>query len=320
MKSKIFIINSFPRNDYSVKILEECISRLRGIGWNIMVVSHLPIPLEVQGQVDYFFYDSDNPLIESRTFSWFANSSLKITINHPGHMLAICRNIHSAISLAKILGYEYFYFTECDNLICQDELVNFDNFLGEMIEDQRSMIFHKSIWGGGGYETKLFGGSTKYFCQSLKLPLNYIDYEKFNIAGFLENDFYLNFSEFENNYLIKESREDGTLEGFTRSDMNRISNLGIVCGIFPSNDGYYIFLLNNLSREIVYFLDDKQISLSPGYYWYSRAIGDITIRIVDGDYSFTNIYQLTPENKIIYNSKGFLELYHEGDSGTGSIF
>lgn len=322
MTSKIFIIHTFPSNEYSLKILEECILRLSNIGYKLMVVSHLPLPDYIQKKVDYFIYDYENQLLESHTLSWYANSSIKVTINHVGHMLAICKNIDTSISTAQRLDFEYFYFIECDNLISTEELSNFDLFLEEMLGRGKSMIFHKADHTYEiGYETKLFGGRTQYFCDKFKLPKNYNSYKEFNITGFLERDFYLHFASNEHDFLIKKSCVDGSLEGFAKSDMNRISNLGIVCEILPSSEGYFIFLLNNTSKELIYFVGNEKIILSPGSYWYSPAIEEVTIKVVDGEYNFSKNYQLSEDNQKIYHSRGFLEFYKTSDSRTsyGSI-
>jgi hypothetical protein len=322
MTSKIFIIHTYPSNQYSLEILEECILRLSNIGYRLMVVSHLPLPDNLQKMVDYFIYDFENQLLESHTLSWYANSSIKVTINHVGHMLAICKNIDTSISTAQRLGYEYFYFIECDNLISSEELSNFDLFLKEMEGMGKSMIFHKADHTTEiGYETKLFGGKTEYFCHNFKLPKSYTSYNEFNITGFLERDFYLHYARYEDDFLIKKSCVDGSLEGFTKSDMNRISNLGIVCEILPSSEGYFIFLLNNTSRELIYFVGNNKIILPTGSYWYSPAREDITIKVVDGEYNFSKNYRLSSDNQKIFHSRGLLEFYKISDSRTdyGSI-
>jgi hypothetical protein len=320
---KIFIVNCFPSSDYHLQILKECIVKLKGLDYKLMVVSHLPLPLDVQKEIDYFIYDSENPLLGSHSFSWFANSFIKATLWNIGHMLAICKNMDTSISTAQRMGYEYFYFLECDNLISEKDLSTFDNFLQEMIHAEKKMIFHRYQFNEGYYyHTLLFGGNAEYFVQKIKLPTNYDAYHAFNITGILERDFYEHLGVNESDFLIKECYEDGAMEGFRTSEMNRISAIGIVCEVLPSQTGYYLFLMNNTSREIIYYVGENQIVLTFGGYWYCPASEKMEVRIVDGKYSLEKRFELTEENEKFYSAKGFLELYEFADlnGGYGSIY
>jgi hypothetical protein len=254
--NKIIIISTYPSDIYELQILSETLKSFNNLGYKLMIVSHLPLPEYIQKQVDYFIYDAENIIIPSLSQFWFANQWFKITINNLGHMVAICKNITNGIKMAHNLGFDYFYYTEADNIISHLDNKNLDKFLNQMIDQEKKMIFHKfSVDDNIAYNTIFFGGNVKYFIDNIKLPITEDEYHNYNISGILEYDFYNHLNRNEDIFLIKKCNSN-ILEGYENSKINKISNIDIICEVLKSNNNDYILFLMNNTKEIISFTVD----------------------------------------------------------------
>jgi hypothetical protein len=305
---KIIILNSYHSSDYHLEILKECLRRLKMTDYKLLLTSHLPIPMEIQSQVDYCVYDSENIMTNSASHYWYANSEFRVTINQPGHSIAICRNMIAGINLANTLGYKYFYFTECDNLFQDEDLKSLDNFFNEMISQNKKMIFHQQ---GPGYHTLLFGGEIEYFINCVHLPRNTEEYNSYTQNGCLEMDFFHHLSKDQDQFLIKSCDVDGRFEGFENSEMNKISCVGIICEVLLSNRGHFLYLMNNVNQKLDCKVNENSFELFPGNFWFSPALGEIDVEMFDGKFTLTKKFFVSNENSDFYSKKGSLEFFNQ---------
>jgi hypothetical protein len=303
---KIIILDSYHSSDYHLEILKECLRRLKTTDYKLLLTSHLPIPTEIQSQVDYCVYDRENILTDSVSHYWYANSEFRVTINQPGHSVAICRNMISGVSLAHAMGFEYFYSTQCDNLFRNEDLKSLDNFLNEMVSQNKKMIFHQQE---ELYHTLLFGGEIEYFKNRVHLPRNTEEYNSYTQNGFLEMDFFHYLSKDQDQFLIKSCDVDGRFEGFENSEMNKISCVGIICEVLLSNRGHFLYLMNNVNQKLDCKVNENSFELFPGNFWYSPALGEINVEIFDGKFTLTKKFFVSNENSDLYSEKGSLEFF-----------
>ena len=63
---KLFIINTYPKTQKQKQILKDCIKSLELINWDILIVSHSPIPIDVQEMVSYCIYDKNNLFVNEK--------------------------------------------------------------------------------------------------------------------------------------------------------------------------------------------------------------------------------------------------------------
>ena len=307
---KIIIVNSHHSSQYHLDILKDCLTRLKKTNYKLMVCSHLPIPEEIQKMVDYCVYDSENIMLEPPSWFWFANSQFRVSISNPGHSIAILRNMINGISLGQRLGFVNFFFTECDNLIGDIDLQTFDLHLSEMLKENKKMIFHKyPTESSYGYHTLLFGGNIDYFVRNFRFPITKESQDIKNLSGYLEDDFYNFFHPEEELFLIKSCGGFEKLQGYENSDFNRISGLGIICETIPSDQGYYLYLMNNKDYGVQCEVNGKSFDLYPGTYWYYPSEEVTEVKIQDKEFILTKNFVLNEENKVKYNQRGLLEFF-----------
>jgi len=96
--------------------------------YDICVVSHLPLPISIQNETKYCFYDSENILIEDLDFKpivW-AKTPLGIIyhtqVNRKAHILAIDKLLSTGLSCLKVLGYTKVHYLEYDTLILDNKI------------------------------------------------------------------------------------------------------------------------------------------------------------------------------------------------------
>jgi len=303
---KIIIIDSYHSSDYHTEILKECLRRLKKTDYKLLLTSHLPIPIEIQSQVDYCVYDRENILLDSASHYWYANPEFRVNINQLGHSIAIYRNMISGVTLAHAMGFDYFYFTHGDNLFDFGDLVSFDKFLNEMVEGNKKMIFFQDeSW----YDSLIFGGEINYFMHYSRLPKNLEEYESYTKFKGPEPDFFYHLSPNQENFLIKTCVKNLKFEGFENSEMDKISNVKIICEVLPSNLGFFTYLMNNSSRKLECDVSGNSFELHPGCYWYAPASGEICVSIFDGKFTLAKKFFVSNENSDPYSKKGSLEFF-----------
>ena len=63
MKNNLVIIMCHCNDDDKIKVLLENINKIKTEGFDIMMLSHIPVSSSIQNKVDYFIYDKSNPTI-----------------------------------------------------------------------------------------------------------------------------------------------------------------------------------------------------------------------------------------------------------------
>ena len=104
---QIIVIGTYPSSPEKEKILSECIDKLSNIGYDIMVVSHYPLPIYIQEKVKYCIYDKENLFLpfELTPSYWFGTETYHAEVFSEGHFLTCSKNMFTALNLVKALNY-----------------------------------------------------------------------------------------------------------------------------------------------------------------------------------------------------------------------
>ena len=63
MKNNLIIILSHCDTEEKKEVLINNVNKLKSNNFDILLVSHIPIPSSIQELVEYFIYDKSNPII-----------------------------------------------------------------------------------------------------------------------------------------------------------------------------------------------------------------------------------------------------------------
>ena len=126
---------------YKYSLLSSLILKYKVLGIEILLVSHFPIPSELQNAVDYIIYDGKNELLTQENFSrysWVAPSFWRASPNYKietrityRHDYAIWKNWKNGLSLAKVNNKKYIHYLDYDVSLTPEEFLSesFENII-----------------------------------------------------------------------------------------------------------------------------------------------------------------------------------------------
>jgi hypothetical protein len=309
---KLIIISSYPNNQQKENILSECIDKFKVLDFDILIVSHYPIPQYIQNKVNYCFIDNQNVLLpyELTPKYWSINDNFDIIINNHGHQLTVSTNIKTGIDFASVNNYEFFLFTESDNLIDESDINKIDELSFLMFSTNKKMFFFNHLVETRPiYETLIFGGIPSYYQENIKLPLKVEDIlnnHKF-IDLSLEKILYEQSNKKDDYLLIKTDSKSY----FNNSSLNRIThdyNVEIIGSNL--NDNLVLWISNTSKDKNITFIinDETELILGPKHWYYCfKTIGDsVNVTIDDNGVLSHKNFIITNENKKKYTEKGMI--------------
>lgn len=124
-ENEAIIISTYPITDSIVNTTKECIIKAKQTGRKIILVSHAPIPEELQTLSDYCIYDKNNILTKHTFFnsSWYNSSEFDTYVNLKGenndvyHGPTVYTNYYNGCILAEKIGIKKVFFLNFDYIL-----------------------------------------------------------------------------------------------------------------------------------------------------------------------------------------------------------
>jgi hypothetical protein len=293
----VILITAYCPDKKRQDLLENLIKSLPSDQFDILITSHTPIPKHIQDQVNYVFYDQENPLyhdMESAPFYWdqLKNCSGYIyhtKLHNPLHILAILRLERFGYQIAKMLGYEKLHCLEYDALVLNSSIFNINNTL---LDSYSAVIYENEELGNNSMH-----GSFKSMNIS-HLPNELLEYNKSKIKNYfktnksriLPEQYY--FDLFSKLNIIKQSSNK-----FTSSIQAGLNSTGVTpFQIIPhTRDKNLMLYYNDSSNNLINFtlqLDDhiEEVTIKP-LVWVYKPLG------VFKDFSYIKV---TVQNKLYF--------------------
>ena len=316
---KLFIVDGYPKTKKQEQILGECIESIKPIGWDILLVSHYPVPTWIQEKVEYCIYDKNNlfvpPSISPHIFLENETFSSKIYLG--GHALAITISIFNGFKFAQDHGYDFCYFIECDSILDPRDLNKLESLSYQMEDQDKSMIvFNPDSFivrdcyyqeeGKFFYETLLFGAMIDQFLERFNPPRNLKEWMSNDMCYNLESCLYHKYKDLKGECLIVPTFVH---EYLTESKVNSHKFGAFVCDVIwnESDIETPILLVDNLywsdaTKEVKIYLNDVLFNsfISPPGTWYFTPLSinrdRLKIEIFeDGFLESSEIIELVPE-------------------------
>ena len=154
--------------------------------YDIMLISHTSIPVDIQNKVNIYLFDEKNPMLTDHDLinkPWFDPNGggpiLSGFITSKNTHLAIYRMLIFGFSLAKNIGYKKVHQIEYD---C--EIINVDEFKdNSKLLDKYSSIYY--IEKKKGIQRILFGSTQSFNID--KLPISLLKYDEIEIKNLIRN-------------------------------------------------------------------------------------------------------------------------------------
>jgi precorrin-6B methylase 2 len=229
-----YVITSHPNYKMSEDITKKTVHNLKLMGEKVILSAHCPTDRNIQGLVDYFIYDKNNPLIKHDFFtqSWFPHEDyyahLNITKfdNNLNHALGVFLNYYNSLILAKQQGFNIAVCTNFDMIFSAEDKKKIDAKIEEMIRTGKKAFFMNTPEREGThYKTIFFITNIDYFLNTFEYLSNEQVYMKEMIrvgssTNCLENFFYHTLKDKTNDLLLQEINED---QLFPTSQINLFS-------------------------------------------------------------------------------------------------
>ena len=248
MKDLIFVTAYCPDQE-QIDRLSECIDSLPNDEFDIALISHSHIPLDVQKKCQFYIYDYLNELSDDEELKHFEfhrtkSHSLKSKYLNKNQFygFAIYRMFSTICKLAKNLGYERIYHVEYDFVIKDKSIfTNHKNFLNK----------YDSVFYTIDEDSNMILGGLKSFNVS-KLPHLFENYNREEMTK-----------------IIKE-QDLIPLEKFTKKIFQDVgNNLFISKKVIEEKVDYKKFVSQDLSWCYCYNKSDNQL-----YFFYSNIFND----------------------------------------------
>jgi hypothetical protein len=312
-KKNIIIIGTYPNHPSKMEMLRECIERVKPLGYDILLVSHYPLPTDIQEMVDYVIYDKENVKIYDSCpeYTFGVDEFVVKKYNNGttgGHALAVVKNINNGINFVNYLKYEFFFYMECDNLFGPDDLLKIEILKSSMFLDNKKMILFSPNVKNKSYETLILGGIPSYYCKEIHLPVIEEDFKGQRMS--LERVFHHTHNEMESSYHIVNSSSQ---EYFLDSDINKDFSKFIV-DVFGSNNKphLYLFVRNfpeNNNTIKVSINNETPREICNGC-WHMRPLNlgkPLVIKVISDGIETVKEFGLTEKDKLGYFKSGFIK-------------
>jgi len=309
----IIVISTYPSNKKLFNLLEQCIDMISKLNYDILIVSHLPIPKTIQTKVNYVLYDSVNELLEPKNSPhiFFVDELFQYKYYIGSHALPITRNIKSSLNFAKSLGYDSYLFLDSDIVFNTENIEQIKTLISEAkINNKKMILFNPEEFivhdcnykneGSFFIETDFFIGDIKFTLDTLKFPSTNLEWEKNKMCYNLEVSFYTKLKEkFNDLYLIK----DYSNNFFKIDNLNKNRYGLVVYDIIKNIDDLSpTFICHNSE----YNYNTKKVLV----YNNNKLILDRTLN--PSDWSYINLnYDNSKIRVEVYDITNFNEMVHE---------
>lgn len=251
---ELIIVSTYPNTKIKEDVTIECINSLRKLGRKILLTSHYPVSNEIQKLVDYYIYDSYNPVIDHSfyRFMWRETTDYKVDINFShlnnvgkNQSLTVLNNIYNSFNFAKSLGFKrIFSFTydfilnDKDSHVIEllNNKINNENKHGYLMKFKDSDLDTiKSVFFVSDVDTYL-----DIFIRNYRTPetFNRLSTE-LGSENFLENVFYHMFKHNLGKYVVEETTEEKL---FPNSNINIFSECEYLT-VLPVKDNDDLFAI-----------------------------------------------------------------------------
>jgi len=239
---ELILITSYTPDNTREDLLRNLVKSVKNDEYEIMVISHTPIPNDIIRDIDYFIFDKKNPLlfdIKDKPSSFFEHPNFIIQsteIKKYNHSLAFIRLLKLGLTTAKNLKYEKVHFFEYDSLI--------NSFLE--IQENSNLL---DSTGVVCYKPEHFNWPNSPISFNVeKLSELWFDLSDSRFLEFI-SDKHSKLSEEYQMFLIKDGGD------FIMKDVSTLESKNIKIGLYGDSDKFpwFVVICDILKNELYFF-------------------------------------------------------------------
>lgn len=273
-KDEVVVIGTYPNLKSRVQLTKDTISSLKVLGRKIILISHYPVDDEIQRMVDYYIFDSENPLCHHSYYTRFYRSTgeyhAEVNINglkYSNQSLTVLVNLFTAAKFAKNLGFKSFFYSTYDVILDERDIPVIEEGFQQVNGNVNAYLGSLNTPFGKGIQTNGMFFKTDFFLETFDDVRTSEEYnlacEKAKCQNFLED------------YMVKKvsGKPQVSIIHNNEETLLKYSGLGVA-----SNSEYYSILP----------IEKKENSFM--FYFFSYNIDDrkVNITIAEDDIEFYN--------------------------------
>lgn len=259
---EVIVISTYPNTSKRIELTKNCIESFRKLGRKIILVSHYPVPAEIQSMADFYVFDSDNILTIHSYYTYFysytSEHDVRINFNNlknTNQSLAAHMNFYNGVKMAKSIGASKVMIVTYDVILNELDIPAIEEYFKKLTEWKCCIAFMDTTLGKG-IETTSMIFNIDYFTKIFKDIRSESEYnnhcEYLGCQNFLE-DYYMTILKNEQDLWVVPNQR------------TILPNSGV--GVSSNSEYYSLLCMNNNPKEwMLYFhsynLDDRRIEVS----------------------------------------------------------
>lgn len=283
---ELIVIGTYPNLNERKILTKECINSLKYLRRKIMLVSHYPVSQDIQEMVDYYIYDSHNPLTFHSYYTKFFNYSIdydaEININglkNSNQSFAVLTNLLNAFKSAKNLGYKKLFYITYDVVVKSEDYKAIENSFKSINEVNKAYLAYLKTPFGFGLQTTAMTFDVDTFLNKFDDLRNPEDYnsacEKLPAHNFLEDYMYK---------LIQQRFAKGTYTVVINDKETFLQESGV--GVSSNSEYYSIIPISDCDNQFMFY-----------FYTYNIDNRRVYVNITKSKETVTHIIQINKKRE-----------------------
>jgi hypothetical protein len=301
-EKEVVIISTYPNTQRVIDVTLNNIKAVKKTGRKIILTSHIPVPKELEKEVDYVIVDNNNLLTKHTFYSYsyynypefYTYINLKAHDNDIYHGPACYTNYYNGAYLAKGLGFEKAFFLNYDYEINDEYFLNYVS--SKLNKKEYYVHLREGDQEGPTITTWFMGVKPESYINDFPLILKEQDYTDAmcrwgSETNGLENMVYHNLKSISNKVYYESNNDFIELSNkyLKHYDFSRVEYFTILPVKRTNNKFVIWFSVNNStdSRIIDVFIDDvllETINIDGNNKWFK------TIDFKDKNYKITAVF------------------------------
>ena len=157
---EIIIIGTYPNLKSRVQLTKDTIDSLKPLGRKILLISHYPVDDEIQRMVDYYIFDSENPLCHHSYYTRFYRNTndfnVEVNINglkYSNQSLTVLVNMFTSAKFAKSLGFKSLFYSTYDVILDERDIPTIEKGFEEVNSSYKAYLGSLNTPFGKGIQT-----------------------------------------------------------------------------------------------------------------------------------------------------------------------
>lgn len=264
---ELIVIGTYPNLNERKILTAECINTLKYLRRKIMLVSHYPVSEKIQKMVDFYIYDSHNPLTFHSYYTKFFNYSkeydAEININglkDSNQSFAVLTNLFNAFKSAKSLGFKKLFYITYDVVVKSEDFQAIEKSFKSINDVNKAYLAYLKTPFGYGLQTTAMTFDVDTFLNKFDDLRNPEEYnsacEKLPAHNFLEDYMYK---------LIQQRFVVGTYTAVINEKETFLKESGV--GISSNSEYYSIIPVSDTDSTFMFYfytynIDNRRVYLN----------------------------------------------------------